>query len=64
MMPLDVHVHRVAVQYNLLNEKQRNWKAVIELTQHMKSFDPDDPVKYDFALFNLGIGDHDTNQAI
>ena len=64
MMPLDVHVHRVAVQYNLLDEKQRNWKAVKELTQHMKSFDPDDPVKYDFALFNLGIGDHDTNQAI
>ena len=64
MMPLDVHVHRIAVQYNLLDEKQRNWKAVKELTQRMKSFDPEDPVRYDFALFNLGVRDKDTFPAI
>ena len=64
MMPLDVHVHRIAVQYNILDEKQRNWKAVKELTQRMKSFDPEDPVRYDFALFNLGVRDKDTFPAI
>lgn len=64
MMPLDVHVHRIAVQYNLLDEKQRNWKAVKELTQRMKSFDPEDPVRYDFALFNLGVRDKDTFPAL
>ncbi len=55
MIPLDLHVHRIAVQYNLLGEKQRNWNAVKELTARMKAFDPNDPVKYDFALFNLSL---------
>lgn len=52
--PLDVHVARVARHFGLLNEKQTNWKAAIELTESLKGFDPDDPVKYDFALFALG----------
>lgn len=53
--PVDVHVARVARRLNLLHAKQLNWKAALELTQHLKQFDPDDPVKYDFALFGLGI---------
>jgi uncharacterized protein (TIGR02757 family) len=52
--PLDVHVARVARHFGLLREKQANWKAAIELTESLKGFDPDDPVKYDFALFSLG----------
>lgn len=57
MIPLDVHVDRFARQFNLLQRKQRDWKAVEELTQNLRKFDPDDPVKYDFALFGLGVED-------
>lgn len=54
-IPLDVHVHRVAVKLGLLTENQRNWNAVLELTGKLKSLDSSDPVKYDFALFNLSV---------
>ena len=52
--PLDVHVARVARKLFLLERKQNDWLAAQELTAHLKSFDPVDPVKYDFALFGLG----------
>ena len=55
MIPLDVHVERVGRRLNLLNRKQRDWKAVEELTNNLRKFDPEDPVKYDFALFGLGV---------
>jgi len=55
MMPLDVHVERVGRRFNLLKRKQRDWKAVEELTQNLRKFDPEDPVKYDFALFGIGV---------
>lgn len=55
MIPLDVHVERVARKLGLLKRKQRDWKAVVELTNNLKKFDPSDPVKYDFALFGLGV---------
>ena len=55
MIPLDVHVERVAKRYGLLERKQRDWKAVMELTDKLRKFDPNDPVKYDFALFGLGV---------
>lgn len=55
MMPLDVHVERVGRQLGLLKRKQRDWQAVIELTEQLKKFDPEDPVKYDFALFGMGL---------
>lgn len=54
-IPLDVHVDRVARQFNLLSRKQKDWKSVVELTQNLKALDPKDPVKYDFALFGYGI---------
>ncbi|MCB9353013.1 MAG: TIGR02757 family protein [Lewinellaceae bacterium] len=55
LIPLDVHVERVARRLGLLNRRQADWKAVLELTENLRAFDPDDPVKYDFALFGLGV---------
>lgn len=57
MIPLDVHTGNVARKLGLLQRKQNDAKAVIELTECLKVFDPTDPVKYDFALFGLGIFD-------
>lgn len=55
MCPLDVHVENVARQLCLINRKQRDWQTVVELTEALKEFDPKDPVKYDFALFGIGV---------
>lgn len=54
MLPLDVHTSNISRKLGLLNRKQDDWKALVELMQNLKSFDPIDPVKYDFALFGLG----------
>lgn len=53
--PIDLHVARVARRFGLLKRKQTDWLAAVELTDSLKKFDPSDPVKYDFALFSLGI---------
>ena len=53
--PVDVHVARVAKRFNLLQRKQTDWNAAVELTGYLKTLDPADPVKYDFALFGLGV---------
>ena len=53
--PIDLHVARVARRFNLLERKQTDWQAVLELTDHLKKFDSKDPVKFDFALFGLGV---------
>ncbi len=53
--PIDVHVARVARRFNLLERKQTDWQAALELTHRLKKFDPADPAKYDFALFGLGV---------
>jgi uncharacterized protein (TIGR02757 family) len=55
MCPLDVHVQRVATKLGLLQREQSDWKAVTELTENLRQLDPRDPVKYDFALFGLGV---------
>lgn len=55
LIPLDVHVDRVARQLGLLKRAQTDWKAVLELTENLRVYDPADPVKYDFALFGLGV---------
>ena len=55
--PLDVHVARVAKQFNILQRAQSDWKAALELTEYLRTLDRDDPVKYDFALFGMGIDD-------
>lgn len=53
--PVDLHVARVAKRFNLLPRKQVDWQAAVELTNHLRKLDPQDPVKYDFALFGLGV---------
>ena len=53
--PIDVHVARVARRFNLLDRKQIDWQAALELTEYLRTLDADDPVKYDFALFGLGV---------
>ncbi len=53
--PIDLHVARVARKLNLITRKQTDWLTAVELTKNLKIFDAKDPVKYDFALFSLGV---------
>ena len=53
--PCDLHVDRVARKLKLIKRKQTDWQTALELTNNLRKFDPVDPVKYDFALFGLGI---------
>ena len=55
IMPMDLHVIRVAKRYQLLTRKQSDWQAAVELTETLKQFDAKDPVKYDYALFGMGV---------
>ena len=53
--PCDVHVERVARKFGLITLDKVNWKTAQELTANLRLLDPLDPVKYDFALFGLGV---------
>ena len=55
LIPLDVHVGRISRKMGLLSRKSNDFKAVIELTNKLKEFCPEDPVKYDFAMFAFGV---------
>lgn len=55
LIPLDVHVERQARRLGLLERTKVDWQAVLELTESLRQFDKNDPVKFDFALFGLGI---------
>jgi len=55
MLPLDVHTGNVGRKLGLLNRKSNDWKAVEEITSSLRNFDSEDPIKYDFALFGLGV---------
>jgi uncharacterized protein (TIGR02757 family) len=55
VIPLDLHVARVARHFKLLERKATDWEAAIELTNMMKKMNGDDPCRYDFALFGLGV---------
>jgi uncharacterized protein (TIGR02757 family) len=55
--PCDVHVDRVARKLKLIRRKQVDWQTAEELTANLRLFDPNDPVKYDFALFGLGVAE-------
>ena len=57
MCPLDIHSGNVARKLGLLKRTQNDWKAVVELTTSLQKLDPIDPVKYDFALFGLGMNE-------
>ena len=54
MIPLDVHVFKVAQHLKLLKRDKADWAAVEELTANLRQLDPVDPVKYDYALFSIG----------
>ncbi len=55
LMPLDVHVDREARKLGLITRKQRDFKTVLELTKNLKKYDKNDPVRFDFALFGMGV---------
>ena len=55
LIPLDTHVAKISRKFNLLQRKQNDFKAVLELSEKLKEFDKNDPIKYDFALFGLGV---------
>ena len=54
-IPLDIHSGNTARKLGILKRKMNDWKAVEEVTEVLRNFDPEDPVKYDFALFGLGV---------
>lgn len=56
-MPLDIHTGRMGRNLGLLSRKQDDWRAVEELTSTLRSFSAEDPVRYDYALFGLGISE-------
>lgn len=64
MIPLDVHVGRVARELGLLERKQNDWKAVEELTSKLRMLRPHDPIYYDYALFGSGVFEKNTHKAL
>jgi uncharacterized protein (TIGR02757 family) len=54
IMPLDTHTFSIALRLGLLKRRQCDLRAAIELTETLRGFDPDDPIKYDFALYRMG----------
>ncbi len=59
MLPLDVHTARNSRELGLLQRKQNDWKAVEEVTNELRKLDKNDPVKYDYALFGIGVNGMD-----
>jgi len=55
IIPLDTHVARISRSHGLTSRQSNDWKTAEEITENLKKFDPDDPAKYDFAIFGLGI---------
>ncbi len=53
--PLDLHVARVAKKFGLLSRPKSDWQSALELTKNLRAFDSEDPARYDFALFALGV---------
>ena len=56
-LPLDIHTSNVGRALGILKRKQNDWKAVKEITEKLSEFCPEDPVKYDFSLFGLGVNE-------
>ncbi len=55
LIPLDFHVSKLSRELGLTSRKQDDWKTAEEITERLKQFDPNDPAKYDFAIFGMGI---------
>ena len=64
IIPLDTHVARISREFKLLERKQNDYRAALELTEKLKEFNSVDPVKYDFALFGLGVNEKNHNGKI
>jgi uncharacterized protein (TIGR02757 family) len=54
LIPYDVHVARQAKKYGLVSRKSNDWKTVNQLTETLKILNPEDPARYDYALFGIG----------
>lgn len=54
-IPLDVHTGNISRKLNIIQRKQNDWKTVEEMDLTLRKFNPEDPAKYDFALFGLGV---------
>jgi uncharacterized protein (TIGR02757 family) len=59
LIPLDVHVGRISRELGILNRKANDFKSVIEITDCLREFCPEDPIKYDFAMFGYGVNNKD-----
>ena len=59
--PIDLHVERTARKLQLITRKPVDWQTALELTESLKKLDENDPVKYDYALFGLSIGEDITS---
>lgn len=55
VIPVDTHIHRISRNLGLTNRRTATWATAEEITAALRKFDPDDPVKYDFALCHLGV---------
>lgn len=64
MLPLDTHTAATGRSLGLITRKQNDWKTVEEITSALRQFDPNDPVKYDFALFGMGINEKNVDIVI
>ncbi len=54
-LPLDIHTGNMGRALGLLSRRQSDWKATVEITEHLREFDAEDPVRYDYSLFGAGI---------
>ena len=59
IMPVDTHIARISKNLKLVKRKSIDLKFAMELTEKLRTFDPIDPVKYDFALCHIGIDKKD-----
>ena len=55
VIPVDTHIHRIAQNLGLTARRDASWRTAEEITASLRRFDPDDPVKYDFAICHLGV---------
>ena len=55
LIPLDTHIHRIGTNLGLTDRKDASWRTAEEITAALRAIDPDDPVRYDFALCHLGV---------
>jgi len=55
IIPVDTHIARICRKFKLTKSQNVSWKMAEEITGNLKQFDPDDPVKYDFAICHIGM---------